>query len=130
MNRKLIELPLVCSLCINHVLLLLEIIVVTAAFTSLYNHIFTTNYIVCFNECNVVQLVAQKGDLSQALDLMIAARSREGKDFTLPSSEITQDLIRRIKQRQTKTGKGLNEVADKEKISKRVVEDIKNGQFT
>ena len=56
--------------------------------------------------------------MDQALQYMSAARAKEGKEFTLPSTEITNELIYKIKQRQTKAGKLSSEQRMKDEEEK------------
>ena len=84
----------------------------------------------------LVQLVAQKGDINQALELVSAVRYKEGKEYVLPSSELTYELISRIKQRQIKAGKISNsdqKLKDEAEALRKMKENltrIKRGDFS
>ena len=93
-------------------------------------------YCVVFTIVLLVQLIAQKGDINQALELVSAARHKEGKEYVLPSSELTYELINRIKQRQIKAGKISNseqkmkDEADALRKMKENLAKIKMGDFS
>lgn len=81
-------------------------------------------------------MVAQKGDITQALELVSAARHKEGREYVLPSSELTYEIINKIKQRQIKAGKisnsdqKLKDDAEALRKTKENIAKVKMGDFS